>query len=150
MTTDNPGKAGRRKQRSKTLTEAEWAIIEVVWEHEPCAAGTVQEALASSKGWTYATVKITMDRMVKKGFLEMTKVRNLQLFSATINKVAARRGELHRMLRWAFDGALAPMMQFLVDHEGLSPEDAHYLRKLADKVEEQKGDEDDAHVPDAD
>lgn len=139
MAADGPSKQGRRKKRATGLTEAEWAIIEVVWEHEPCAAGTVQEALASSKDWSYATVKITMDRMVKKGFLEVTKVRNLQLFSAMIDKVAARRFELHRMLKRAFDGALAPMMQFLVDHEGLSPDDAHYLRKLADKVEEQKG-----------
>ena len=139
MTADSQSKRGRRKKRATALTEAEWAIIEVVWEHEPCAAGTVQEALASSKDWSYATVKITMDRMVKKGFLEVSKVRNLQLFSAMIDKVAARRFELDRMLRRAFDGALAPMMQHLVDHEGLSPEDAHYLRKLADKVEEQKG-----------
>ena len=139
MTADSQSKRGRRKKRATALTEAEWAIIEVVWEHEPCAAGTVQEALASSRDWSYATVKITMDRMVKKGFLEMTKVRNLQLFRATIDKVAARRFELDRMLRRAFDGALAPMMQHLVDHEGLSPEDAHYLRKLADKVEKREG-----------
>ena len=133
-------KPGRRKKQTAELTEAEWTILEVVWEHQPCAAGTVQEALASSKNWSYATVKITMDRMVKKGFLEVSKMRNLQLFSAVIDKVAARRFELQRMLTRAFDGALAPMMQFLVDHEGLSPEDAQYLRKLADKVEKHKGD----------
>jgi predicted transcriptional regulator len=27
------------------LTEAEWTIIKAVWEHEPCAAPTIQEAL---------------------------------------------------------------------------------------------------------
>ena len=122
------------------MTEAEWTIIEVVWEHQPCAAGTVQEALASSKDWSYATVKITMDRMVKKGFLEVYKVRNLQLFSASIDKVAARQSELRRMLKQAFDGALTPMMQFLVDHEGISSEDARLLRELADKAE-QKGED---------
>lgn len=140
MSKDSQSNRGRRKKQVSELTEAEWAIIEVVWEHQPCAAGTVQEALASSRDWSYATVKITMDRMVKKGFLEVTKLRNLQLFSATIDKVAARRSELHRMLKRAFDGALTPMMQFLVDHEGISPEDAQYLRKLADKVEKKRGD----------
>lgn len=129
------GRPGRRKKQTVELTEAEWAIMEVVWEHQPCAAGTVQEALASSKDWSYATVKITMDRMVKKGFLEVSKVRNLQLFSARIDKVAARQSEFRRMLKQAFDGALTPMMQFLVDHEGISSEDAKLLRKLADKAE---------------
>ena len=46
MAVKRPNKVGRRKKVARELTEAEWAIIEVVWEHEPCAAGTVQEALA--------------------------------------------------------------------------------------------------------
>ena len=129
------GKPGRRKKQTVEMTEAEWTIMEVVWEHQPCAAGTVQEVLTSSKDWSYATVKLTMDRMVKKGFLEVRKVRNLQLFSASIDKVAARQSELRRMLNRAFDGALTPMMQFLVDHEGISSEDARLLRELADKAE---------------
>ena len=130
---------GRRKKGMAELTEAEWAIMEVVWEEQPCAAGTVQEALVSTKDWSYATVKITMDRMVKKGFLEVTKVRNLHLFATTVNKVEAQRGEFHRMLKRAFDGALTPMMQFLVDHEGISSEDAKCLRDLARKAEKGEG-----------
>jgi BlaI family penicillinase repressor len=129
------GKPGRRKKQTVEMTEAEWTIMEVVWERQPCAAGTVQEALTSSKDWSYATVKLTMDRMVNKGFLAVRKVRNLQLFSASIDKVAARQSELRRMLNRAFDGALTPMMQFLVDHEGISSEDARLLRELADKAE---------------
>ncbi len=46
------------------LTEAEWAIMNIVWEEEPCAAGTVQESLSKSRNWAYSTVKTTMDRMV--------------------------------------------------------------------------------------
>lgn len=53
--------------------------MKVVWENEPCAARTVQEALANSKAWAYSTVKTTMDRMVNKGFLKIQKIRYLQL-----------------------------------------------------------------------
>ena len=62
-------KVGRRKSNPE-LTEAEWIIMKVVWENEPCAAGTVQEILQKSKNWAYSTVKGAMDRMVEKGFLE--------------------------------------------------------------------------------
>ncbi|MHC4528128.1 MAG: BlaI/MecI/CopY family transcriptional regulator, partial [Planctomycetota bacterium] len=72
------------KRPSIELTEAEWAIMKVVWENEPCAAGTVQEALAASRDWAYSTVKTTMDRMVNKGFLRIEKIRNLQLFSSCL------------------------------------------------------------------
>jgi len=115
------------------LTEAEWAIIKVVWENEPCAAGTVQEALAKSKDWAYSTVKTTMDRMVSKGSLQIKRIRNLQLFSSCVTEVEARRGELYKMLKRAFDGALTPMMQFLIEHEGLSKGEAAQLRKLLGK-----------------
>ena len=89
----------QRRQAEKTvaeLTEAEWEIMRVVWDKEPCAAGTVQETLAATRDWCYATVKLTMDRMVAKGFLEINKIRNLQLFRPCISEVEARRGSCAR------------------------------------------------------
>ena len=115
------------------LTEAEWDIMKVVWEKEPCAAGTVQETLAEGRDRAYSTVKTTMDRMVEKGFLQIERIRNLQLFRSCISEVDAKRGEFRKMLKRAFDGALTPMMQFLIEHEGLSKEEAAQLRKLVDK-----------------
>jgi len=120
----------REDKPSVELTEAEWAIMRAVWQHQPCAAGTVQEALATTKGWAYSTVKTTMDRMVRKGLLQTQQIRNLTLFSTTVDEVDAKRGEFYRMLKRAFDGALAPMMQFLVEHEGLSAEEARQLREI--------------------
>ena len=131
-------KKGRRKKVTAELTEAEWEIMNVVWDKEPCAAGTVQEALAKSKNWAYATVKLTMDRMVKKGFLEINRIRNLQLFRSCISEVEARRGELRKMLKRAFGGALTPMLKFLVEHEGLSKEEATQLRKLVTETGKEK------------
>ncbi|MBN1361318.1 MAG: BlaI/MecI/CopY family transcriptional regulator [Sedimentisphaerales bacterium] len=124
----------RSEKPSVELTEAEWAIMRAVWEHEPCAAGTVQEALAPSRGWAYSTVKTTMDRMLDKGLLRVKKIRNLRLYSTTVGEVEAKRGEFHRMLKRAFGGALAPMMQFLVEHEGLSADDARQLREIARRM----------------
>ena len=115
------------------LTEAEWEIMKVVWEKEPCAAGTVQESLAESRNWAYSTVKTTMDRMAEKGFLQIQRIRNLQLFKSCVSEVDARRGEFRKMLKRAFDGALTPMMQFLIEHEGLSKDEAAQLRKLVEK-----------------
>ncbi len=132
-----PG-AGRRKKAVAELTEAEWEIMRVVWEKEPCAAGTVQETLAATRDWCYATVKLTMDRMVTKGFLEISKIRNLQLFRSCISEVEARRGELRKMLKRAFDGTLTPMLKFLIQHEGLSKDEAAELREFVRQAEQGK------------
>ena len=126
--------AGRRKKAVAELTEAEWEIMRVVWEKEPCAAGTVQETLAATRDWCYATVKLTMDRMVAKGFLQIERIRNLQLFRSCVSEVEARRGELRKMLTRAFGGALTPMLKFLIEHEGLSREEAAELRELVKKA----------------
>ncbi len=114
------------------ITEAEWAIMKAVWERQPCAAGTVQEALADELGWAYSTVKTTMDRMVGKGLLEIERIRNLQLFSAKVDRRQAAGWEFRRMLARAFDGALGPMMQYLVENEKLTREDLDPLRKVVD------------------
>ena len=117
------------------LTEAEWTIMKVVWEYEPCAAGTVQETLEGTKDWAYSTVKTTMDRMVTKGLLEITRIRNLQLFSSKITESDAQKGEFRKMLGRAFNGALTPMMQFLVENEDLSGEDLKQLRTFVDNAQ---------------
>jgi BlaI family penicillinase repressor len=121
------------------LTEAEWEIMKVVWEKQPCAAGTVQETLAKSRDRAYSTVKTTMDRMAEKGFLEIERIRNLQLFKSCISEIDAKRGEFRKMLKRAFDGALTPMMQFLVEHEGLSKEEASQLRTMVEKQNKEGG-----------
>lgn len=128
-------KKSKSEQSLTTMTDVEWVIMNVVWEQEPCAAGTVQEALAESHGWAYSTVKTTMDRMVTKGLLTRKAIRNLNLFSSAISPDKARSSELKRLLRRAFNGALTPMLQFLVDEEELSSEEIQQLRALIKQAE---------------
>jgi len=115
------------------LTEAEWDIIEVVWEQEPCAAPTVQEELAARKKWTYSTVKTLMDRMVAKGQLTTERIRNLMLYRSAISQRDAQRGELMRTVKRAFGGAFTPMMQFMLDDNTLSHRELEDLGEMIRK-----------------
>ena len=138
MAESRENERGKRKKRKVELTEVEWEIMKIIWEKEPCAAGTVQEELGRSRNKAYSTVKTTMDRMVEKGLLQIEKVRNVQLFKSCISEVEAKRGEFQKMLKRAFDGALTPMMQFLFEHEGISNEEALKLRAIVNKVDSGK------------
>jgi len=115
------------------LTEAEWDIIEVVWEHEPCAAPTVQEELVARKQWTYSTVKTLMDRMVVKGLLTTQRIRNLILYRSAISQKDAQRGELLRTVKRAFGGAFTPMMQFMLEDNTLSRQELEDLEEMIRK-----------------
>ncbi|HVY69913.1 MAG TPA: BlaI/MecI/CopY family transcriptional regulator [Verrucomicrobiae bacterium] len=102
------------------LTPAEWTIIKAVWDHEPCAAPAVQELLEPQTAWTYSTVRTLMDRMVAKGLLNAEKIRNLTLYRSAVTREQAQRGELLDTLKRAFDGAMTPMVQCLLDTGDLS------------------------------
>ncbi|MBW8035380.1 MAG: BlaI/MecI/CopY family transcriptional regulator [Planctomycetes bacterium] len=114
------------KKGNLELFESEWAILQKVWDLEPCTAPTVQESLESEKSWAYTTVKTMMDRMVKKGLLKTEKIRNLYIYSSAVTQAQARKGEIARTLKRAFDGTFTPMMQFMIENDELS--EGEYLR----------------------
>jgi len=116
--------------KNHELTEAEWDIIQVVWERQPCAAPTVQEELAARKKWSYSTVKTLMDRMATKGLLTTERIRNLMLYRSAISRQDAQRGELMRAVKRAFGGAFTPMMQFMLDSDTLSRKELDDLESL--------------------
>jgi predicted transcriptional regulator len=71
-----------------------------------------------------------MDRMVKKGLLTTRRIRNLYLYSAAVTEVQARRNEIMRAVKRAFDGTLTPMMQFLIENDELSEEEYRQLEAM--------------------
>jgi len=112
------------------LTEAEWTIIKAVWEDEPCAAPAIQEKLHPRTTWAYSTVRTLMDRMVAKGLLTAEKVRNLTLYRSIVTREQAQRGELFYTLKHAFNGALTPMVQCLLETHDLSARELAELKSL--------------------
>src|ERR1039457_4188564 len=115
------------------LSEGQWAIMKVVWQLQPCAAPTVQEALLKSRKWSHSTVRTLMDRMVPQGLLTTEKIRNLTLFRAAITPQEAQRGEVLYTLKHAFNGALTPMVQCLLESHDVTPEQLAELEKFIQK-----------------
>ncbi len=109
------------------LTESEWSVIKAIWENEPCTAPAIQEKLFPPTGWTYSTVRTLMDRMVAKGVLKARKEGKLTIYQSVVTRAQAQRGELFYALKHAFNGALTPMVQCLLENHEM---DANELGKL--------------------
>ena len=118
------------KQKLTELTESEWAIIKAVWEKEPSTAPEVQQKLEAQTAWTYSTVRTFMDRMVVKRLLSAEKVGKLTLYRSAVTREQAQRGELFYALKHAFNGALTPMVQCLLDSKRPSKEELAQLEQL--------------------
>jgi BlaI family transcriptional regulator, penicillinase repressor len=105
------------------LTAAEWSVIKAVWETEPCTAPAIQEKLLRPTGWAYSTVRTLMDRMVAKGVLTARKAGKLTIYHSAVTREQAQRGELFYTLKHAFNGALTPMVQCLLESRDLNADE---------------------------
>ncbi len=112
------------------LTESEWTIIKAVWDHEPCDAPAIQEKLFGKTQWTYSTVRTLMDRMVAKGLLAAEKTGKPTIYRSAVTREQAQRGELFYALKHAFNGALTPMVQCLIENHDLSAAELAKLESL--------------------
>src|SRR6516162_10567738 len=112
------------------LTEAEWTVIKAIWEKEPCTAPEVQQRLHPKTGWTYSTVRTLMDRMVAKSLLLADKARKLTMYRSAVTRAPAQRSELLYALKHAFNGALTPMLQCLLDTGELTSRELAELEAL--------------------
>ena len=112
------------------LTEAEWSVIKAVWETEPCTTPAIQEKLFKPTGWHYSTVRTLMDRMVAKGVLKAKKAGKLTIYQSAVTRAQAQRGELFYALKHAFNGALTPMVQCLLENNDLGTDELTKLEAL--------------------
>ena len=121
------------------LTEAEWTIIKAIWDDEPCTAPAVQAKLSKQTGWTYSTVRTLMDRMVGKELLTAAKDGKITVYRSAVTRAQAQRGELLYALKHAFSGALAPMVQCLLDTKELSIDELDQIKHLIAEHEKARG-----------
>jgi BlaI family penicillinase repressor len=112
------------------LTEAEWSVIKAVWETEPCTAPAIQEKLFKPTGWTYSTVRTLMDRMVAKRVLKAKKEGKLTIYHSAVTRRQAQHGELFYTLKHAFNGALTPMVQCLLESRDLDAAELEQLESM--------------------
>ena len=112
------------------LTESEWPVIKAVWETEPCTAPVIHEKLFKPTGWHYSTVRTLMDRMVAKGVLKARKEGKLTVYQSVVTRSQAQSGELFYTLKHAFNGALTPMVQCLLDSKNLKPDELTELEAM--------------------
>ena len=115
------------------LTGSEWPVMKVIWETEPCTAPAVREHLHESTGWTYSTVRTLMDRMVAKGILKARKEGKVTVYNSALTRRQAQRSELLYALKHAFNGALAPMVQCLLESEDLDEDELAKIEALLQK-----------------
>ena len=120
------------------LSDAEWQIMNVVWEHSPVSARDVLEHLAAETGWAYSTVKTQLARLVEKGALSERKRANTSLYAPVISRARARREAVKSLVDRVFEGAFGSLLQHLVAAEKLSKQDRERLSELLSELNDER------------
>ncbi len=120
-------------KQKKELTKSQWLIMKAIWGKSFSTAPDVQQMLEKQTNWTYSTVKTLMDRMVEKKMLSAEKIRNLTIYKSLLTEKQAQSNEILSVVKKAFKGAFAPMMQFLIDSDKLSDAELEQIQEMLKK-----------------
>ncbi len=117
------------------ITEAEWEVMNVVWERAPVAAATIVEVLVGQKGWTLATVRTLLRRLVNKGALEQQLDGKRYLYTARVSMEACVRKESDTFWDRVLGRAPSETIVHLVRKANLTAKDIQELRRILKEKE---------------
>ena len=117
-------------KRSIRITEAEWEVMDVVWERAPVAASSIVAALEPKRQWTLATVRTLLRRLVRKGALAQKSEGKRFIYSPRISQEECLRRESDSFLDRVLGRAPAATLLHLVSKAELSGEDIQELRRI--------------------
>ena len=111
------------------VTEAEWKIMECLWDHAPQTMGEITATLESATGWTRQTVITLLKRMTEKGAVSMDDSGRAKKYNPLITREEASAEETHKLLDHVFRGKASLLVNQLVDSGDLSAEDLQEILK---------------------
>ena len=112
------------------ISEAEHAVMEALWEQSPLTAAEVSHKVAEQRGWSLATVKTLLSRLVAKKAVATEPDGRRFLYSPTSERTDYVGGESRRLVDRLFGGRAAPLLVHLVEAEALSDEDIDEIERL--------------------
>ena len=117
------------------ISGAESLVMEAVWRTSPLTAEEIAAQVAGPQGWTEATVKTLINRLLKKHALGATRDGRRYLYRPLVARAAYVQAESQGLLDRLFDGRLAPLVSHLSQSRSLTAEDVAELKRLIEGFE---------------
>ena len=114
------------------ISDAEWFVMNLVWSRKSVDARAVVDELAEKHGWSPATIKTMLHRLVKKGALQHEVDGIRYLYRAKVRRDECIRKESRSFLERVFGGQAAPALLHLVRNSKLSGEEIQEIQALLD------------------
>jgi predicted transcriptional regulator len=119
-------------------TEAELAILRVLWDRGPCTVRDVQEALERERRTGYTTALKLLQIMTEKGLVRRDDRQRTHVFEAVLPAETTQRQLVRDLVDRAFGGSAQELVMQALSAKKASKSDLAEIRRLLDSLEQQK------------
>ncbi len=118
---------------SRKPTDAELAILRVLWDRGPSTVREVHDALARGRSVAYTTTLKTLQVMHQKGLTLRDTHRGLHLHRAKYGENETLGRILTDLIDRAFGGSTSKLVLQALSSRRASPKDLREIRRLLDE-----------------
>lgn len=112
------------------ISEAEFQVMKIVWEHAPVSTNHVTEYLTRTTKWSPKTIQTMLKRLVQKKALTYDKEGRVFIYTPLIGQQDYVNQESRHFLQRFYNGNLVSMMTAFLDMEELSQQEVDELKEL--------------------
>jgi len=123
---------------SRALTDAELAVMELLWEEDRLTARDIRERLyPDASKPQHGTVQKLLERLEDKGYVNRDRTHSLHFFSAAVSRQEYAGSQLESLASKLTGGSLAPLITHFIEQKRISREDIEQLRAILDDQQEE-------------
>ena len=124
----------------KTLSEAEWNIMESLWAESPKVGSRIVADMAKRVGWSRSTTLTMLKRMTEKGLIACQDNGRMRVYAPLIERETAVKKETDNFLKRVYHGSASMLVSSFIKRQKLSAEELSELRQILDKAEKEQND----------
>ncbi|GAB2552460.1 penicillinase repressor BlaI [Gracilibacillus alcaliphilus] len=120
-------------QKVPSISEAEWEVMNVLWQNSPQAASEVIASLQEKTDWKAKTVRTLLDRLVHKKVVGVNKDQRVYTFYPLYSQEDCQRAETESFVKRIYGGTVKSMLVQFIEEDSLSDKDIEELRSILDE-----------------
>ncbi|MBQ0771367.1 BlaI/MecI/CopY family transcriptional regulator [Parasphingorhabdus sp.] len=115
---------------TERISDAEHAVMEVLWKRAPLTATEVADQVVQEKDWSLQTVKTLLSRLAAKAVVGTERDGRRFLYSPLVERDAYLTGVSRNFVDRLFGGKVMPLVAHLAEADELSAEDIREIEEL--------------------
>ena len=123
-------------------TDAELAILQVLWTQGPSTVRAVHEQLDRAGSTGYTTVLKLLQIMLEKGLVTRDESRRAHVYTAAVDESVTQRRLVDDLLERAFGGSAQTLVMRALSADRVSADELDEIRALLDQLEAEETNDD--------